>query len=114
MKVDKNQRLDGLPTVPLSNSDLQPLADRAEIEAVWVPSSRPASVETRAGVHDGDILDFYIETREAYYPVRYTSPEDTDAGLAWYRAVISTGKDEPICDLVEETLASDYYRLEEE
>jgi len=76
---------DALPPVPLTDDQLAPLADHDAIGAVYVPDGRPEDVYTLEGDHEGDILEFYVETADCdYVAFRYTMAPN-DRGLAWVR-----------------------------
>jgi hypothetical protein len=80
-----------LPPVPLTDDFLLQLAADDEVQQLWVPTARPASVTTRAGVHEGDILKFWIERAQDYTPFEYRTGE---AGLRWYRFERTTTNEE--------------------
>ena len=62
---DGVQPTTALPPVPLCDDQLAPLLDQDGIEAVHVPDGRPRTVHTLADAHEGDILEFYVETPDA-------------------------------------------------
>lgn len=103
-------RTELLPPVPLTDDVLEQLAEREEIREVWVPEGRPNSIRTRAGVHTGDILAFWIETGDCYVKFEYTSEDGR--GLAWHRKQ-PTQKDEYVSEAVERDLADGYQPLRE-
>lgn len=105
---DVPTRSDALPAVPLTDADLEDLADKDSIHTVWVPDGRPESVETRAGEHEGDILSFWLETGDKYVKYEYTSPEGD--GLAWYRFE-PTAKDAPDVEVIKHSIDEDYRPL---
>jgi hypothetical protein len=92
-----------LPPVPLTDDFLLQLATDDSVEKLWVPTGRPATVTTRTGVHEGDILKFWIERANDYTPFEYRTGE---AGLRWYRFERTT-KGEDIGSIVAKTLESD-------
>lgn len=92
-----------LPPVPLTDEFLLQLAADDSVEQLWVPTGRPASVTTRAGVHEGNILKFWIERAADYTPFEYRTGEE---GLRWYRYERTT-KDEEIGSIIAEQLASE-------
>ena len=114
MKAGPEQRMDSLPAVPLTDEKLRPLLAKDKIISVWTPSTRsPVATAGGAIEHEGDILDFYIETEEAYIAVRYTSPDGERGGLAWYRAPVPTYKDEQAVVVIESDLEENYQRVGE-
>jgi muconolactone delta-isomerase len=102
------QRL-SLPSVPLTDDDLTPLADHADVDAVHVPVGRPASVTTGGGrlAHRGDILTFWIEFGDRYRRATYETGDEDD-GLAWYAAPLSVFKSDGIAEGIETTLREEY------
>lgn len=79
---DAVQPTSALPPVPLTDAHLTPLLDQDVVEAVYVPDDRPEAVHTLAGRHEGDILEFYVETIDAFVKFRY---DMAPGGLAWHR-----------------------------
>jgi len=92
-----------LPPVPLTDEFLLQLAADNQVEQLWVPTGRPASVTTRAGVHEGDILKFWVERAGDYTPFEYRTGV---AGLRWYRYQRTT-KDEDLGSILAEHLAGE-------
>jgi len=97
-----------LPPVPLTEEHLAPLAEHDDIAAVYVPDGRPDSVYTLAGAHEGDILDFYVETADQYVKFGYTRGPH---GLRWTR-FDPTPKDDAFVVSVREDLREHYRHLE--
>jgi len=104
---DAAQPTNALPPVPLTEDQLEPLADHESIDAVYVPEGRPETVYTLAGGHRGDVLEFYVETTDQYVKYRYGPAE---GGLAWTRCE-PWSKEDPHVDLAERDL-EDYRPLE--
>jgi hypothetical protein len=78
-----------LPTVPLTEDGLAPLADHNDVVAVYVFPDRATDV-ILAGLeapetHSGDILHFWIEQEDEYRKVCY-EPADDGMGWAWHAA----------------------------
>jgi hypothetical protein len=92
-----------LPSVPLTDDFLLQLVVNDQVQQLWVPTGRPASVTTRAGVHEGDILNFWIERAQDYTPFEYRAGE---AGLRWYRFERTT-KNEELGSILADHLAGE-------
>jgi hypothetical protein len=99
---------DALPPVPLTDEQLAPLTEHDAIDDVYVPDGRPDDVYTLAGGHEGDILDFYVETARQFVKFGYQSGPH---GLRWERFE-PTPKTDAFVVAVREELRENYRRLE--
>ena len=104
-----------LTPVPLTDAHLKTLAEADSILTVWVPDERPENVATGGGAcdHEGDILEFWVETTDNYVKCAYTTSEDYD-GVSWYRFK-PTSKDASDLDLelVKRSITEEYRSLRE-
>lgn len=96
-----------IPPVPMTDEQLVPLLDQDNIEAVHVPDARPETVQTLAGTHQGDILEFYVETATTFVKFQY---DMAPGGLAWKRCE-PWEKNDPHITVLESDL-EDYHRLQ--
>jgi len=103
---DGSRVSDALPPVPLTDELLSTLLSQDKIVAVHIPDDRPETVQTLAGTHQGDILEFYIETTSIFVKFRY---DMAPGGLSWHRCD-PWKKDDQHIELLESDLES-YHQL---
>jgi len=97
--------VDGLPPVPLTDDQLCPLLEHDRVVDVWLPAHRPPSVYTLAGKHEGDVLEFYLETTDRF--VRFVYEPGERGGLRWRSAPAGIPKDPGTDDTIPDALAAD-------
>lgn len=97
--------------MPLSDEQLQPLANHSNIVALHVPTpeTRPESIVFPHGrsYGDGDILHFWIEQADSYRRVTYESSQDRP-GMAWFAAPNPVEQDTEAEDVIRDSLRENF------
>lgn len=98
---DRGKRARSLPPVPLTDEILEDV-DLPDGVTLWVSKTRPKSVTTSRGRHEGDVIDFFVETENCYARYTYSGK--------WYRYK-QIRKDGEYVETFEEFIEDDYRPL---
>jgi hypothetical protein len=97
--LEDERRVETLPAVPLSATDLASILDKEFIVEVLVPSHPDSSVRGdsvlmggESSPHDGYIYKFWIEFEDRYRAVEYVADLSGTGGV-WYRSAAPLEKD---------------------
>jgi len=106
-----DQRIDELPRYPLKPADLAPFIQKSS-RKIWIPTDRHESVESRFGDNAGTIVRFTLETEDMYLKHWFGGTEQFPP--AWYRAMISSEKNDTAGEIISESIQEgDYQSLSE-
>jgi len=105
------ERSTAIEPVPLTVSKTKEMLEADEVETVWIPQKRVENVITLDGKHEGDILNFWVETKTSYVKYNY-EPGESDSLLAWhkYKPTMKDGND---AGMIKEVITDDYVSVRE-